>query len=144
MDRREEILARLLVVAQGMSGITTAVRNGSGLSENKMPAIVILDADDQAQGAADGRGRGPQMVTVTPEIYILLAGDSDDIGSQINGFRAALIKAVLADGNLNTLTGPNGAITYDGCATGLARGRSMQGEMGVSLSFTYPLIPNEL
>ena len=31
-----------------------------------------------------------------------------------------------------------------GCATALARGRSMEGEMGVSFSFTYVLRPEQL
>ena len=38
----------------------------------------------------------------------------------------------------------DGDIRYEGCATALARGRSMEGEMGVSFSFTYVLRPEEL
>lgn len=144
MDRREDILARLLVVAQGLPGMTAAVRNAGGLSDDKRPAVVILDADEVAEPAADSRGRGPQMVTMTPEIYILLSGAPADVGTQINAMRAGLIKAVLDDAALQTLVTTNGAIRYEGCATGLARGRSMEGEMGVSIGFTYPLRTNEL
>jgi hypothetical protein len=42
------------------------------------------------------------------------------------------------------LVGSSGEVRYEGCATALARGRSMEGEMGVSFSFTYVLRPEEL
>ena len=43
-----------------------------------------------------------------------------------------------------SLVGTNGDIRYEGCATALARGRMMEGEMGLSFTFTYVLRPDAL
>lgn len=144
MDRRESILARLLVVAEGVQGIARAHRNTMGLSDDARPAIIILDADEAGEGVNSTRGKGPQMMVLNPEIYILASGKSDSVGSVINELRVTFLKAVLEDAELQTLTGQNGSVTYEGCATGLSRGRSMEGEMGVSIAFTYPFLPSEL
>jgi hypothetical protein len=49
----------------------------------------------------------------------------------------------LHDKTLLQITGSNGRITYDGCVTDLARNRVMKGQMGISLTFVYPFIPDE-
>jgi len=144
MDRREEILARLAVVAAGISGVVTAVRNSVGLSDDKRPAIDILDADEVSAPALSSQGKGPQLVTMTPEIYIMVAETPENLGPAINAIRASVIKAILEDTDLQNLTGDNGSIRYEGCATGLSRGRSMEGEMGASIAFTYPFFLSEL
>ena len=56
---------------------------------------------------------------MTPEIYLMLGAKPEDVGTAINGFRAAFIKAVLVDSELATIVGSNGDIRYEGCATGL-------------------------
>jgi len=48
MDRRELILARLLAIASGIPGIRNAYRNQDEINESQRPAILILDADEQA------------------------------------------------------------------------------------------------
>ena len=65
-------------------------------------------------------------------------------GTVINTLRVRFVKAVLGDAQLSLIVGSNGDLRYEGCATALARGRSMEGEMGVSFSFTYVLRPEEL
>ena len=145
-DRREMILARLLVIAKGIDGIAAAFRNRDEISEKQRPAIVILDADEAADDSdPSGRpSRSPRRVAMTPEIYILLGSKPEDLGTAINALRARLVTAVLTDDQLISLVGSNGDIRYEGCATALARGRSMEGEMGVSFSFAYVLRPQEL
>ena len=145
-DRRELILVRLLEIAKGIEGIAGAFRNRDELSEKQRPAIVILDADEAADDADPGSrpARSPRRVAMTPEIYILLGAKPEDLGSTINTLRARFVKAVLSDTQLISIVGTNGDIRYEGCATALARGRSMEGEMGVSFSFTYVLRPEEL
>ena len=145
-DRREMILARLLEIAKGIDGVTAAFRNRDEISEKQRPAIVILDADEAADDAdpAQRPSRSPRRVAMTPEIYILLGAKPEDLGTAINRLRARLVSAVLTDEQLIALVGSNGDIRYEGCATALARGRSMEGEMGVSFSFTYVLRPEEL
>ena len=145
-DRRELILTRLLEIAKGIDGIAAAFRNRDEISEKQRPAIVILDADEAADDAdpAARPSRSPRRVAMTPEIYILLGSRPEDLGSVINRLRARLVSAVLTDAPLVSIVGSNGDIRYEGCATALARGRSMEGEMGISFSFTYVLRPEEL
>ena len=145
-DRREMILTRLLEIAVGVEGIVAAFRNRDEISEKQRPAIIILDADDAADDAdpSSRPSRAPRRVAMTPEIYILLGAKSEDLGTAINTLRARLVKAILMDPSLLTILGSSGDARYEGCATALARGRSMEGEMGVSFSFTYVLRPEEL
>ena len=146
IDRREMILSRLLEIAGSTEGIAGAFRNRDEISEKQRPAIVILDADEVADDADPGSrpARSPRRVAMTPEIYILLGAKPEELGSVINALRARFVKSVLGDSQLGSIVGTNGDIRYEGCATALARGRSMEGEMGVSFSFTYVLRPEEL
>ena len=145
-DRREMILARLLVIARSCPGIAAAFRNKDEISEKQRPAIVILDADEVADDADPGLRpvRSPRRIGMTPEIYILLGARPEDIGTAINALRATFVKTVLADPDLQAIVGTSGDIRYEGCATGLARGRNMEGEMGISFTFAYVLRPDEL
>ena len=146
IDRREMILSRLLEIAGSTQGIVAALRNKDEISEKQRPAIVILDADEAADDAdpTTRPSRSPRRVAMTPEIYILLGAKPEDLGTAINALRARFVKSVLGDSQLGSIVGTNGDIRYEGCATALARGRSMEGEMGVSFSFTYVLRPEEL
>lgn len=145
-DKREQLLSRLLVVAQGLPGIAGAFRNKDEISDKARPAIVILDSDEAADDAdpPNRPSRSPRRVAMTPEIYLLLGAKPENVGTEINAFRARFIKAVLGDAELLAIVGTNGDIRYEGCATSLARGRNMEGEMGISFSFTYVLRPEDL
>lgn len=145
-DRREMILARLLAIAKTCPGIAAAFRNKDEISEKQRPAIVILDADEAADDGdpASRPSRAPRRIAMTPEIYILLGARPEELGTAINTLRARLVKAVLSDVQLARIVGSNGEVRYEGCATALARGRSMEGEMGLSFSFAYVLQPEEL
>lgn len=145
-DKRELILARLLEVAQGSEGIAHAYRNKDEISDSERPAVIILDADEQAS-EDDPKSRpanAPRRVTMTPEIYILQSSTAESLGTLINALRAKLVKAILTDETLLSYTHDARGIRYDGCGTDLARGRQMEGSMGVSMSFTYILNPADL
>jgi hypothetical protein len=145
-DRREMVLARLLEIARGIEGIAAAFRNKDEISEKQRPAIVILDADEAAEDTdpTSRPSRSPRRIAMTPELYILLGAKPEELGTAINTLRARFVKAVLNDVQLASIVGSNGDVRYEGCATALARGRSMEGEMGVSFSFAYVLRPEEL
>lgn len=147
-DKREQILARLVEVAADVSGVVFAGRNVGNIDDEDRPAIVIMDADEAADendpvGASRGTGT-KRRIGLSPEIFILLGDKPENIGTELNAIRAALIKAILTDATLQSIVGTNGGIRYEGCATALSRGRSMEGEMGVSFTFTYLLNPAEL
>ncbi len=147
MDKREQIMARLLEVAASLPGVGTVTRNSDEISEHKRPAIALFDADESADEAAerqDHPGRAPNLVAMTPEVLILLGASPESVGSALNALRAKLVKAVLTDPQLMALTGTNGRVRYAGCSTHLGHGRSMEGSMGVQFTFTYVLRPEQL
>jgi len=149
-DRREEILARLYVVAQEAEGVKSWVWNRGELPNDKRPGIIVFDGDELAKEGDIGRGRpsnAPNMVTATPEVYFILDDKKPanlTVGTELNTFRRKFIHSVLYDAALQGIVGTSGSMRYDGLVTDLARGRQMVGELGMSFSFTYPLIPSEL
>ncbi|PSJ55764.1 hypothetical protein [Pseudaminobacter soli (ex Li et al. 2025)] len=146
MDHREAILARLVEIAAGVEGVIKAYRNKSDVPERQRPAIVIWDADEQADDGDPTKRptNAPRRIHMSPEIYILLSGSPEGVGTLINQIRARFVRAVFSDASLKDMTFNGEGIRYEGCATGLARGRSMEGEMGVSISFTYRMWPDKL
>jgi hypothetical protein len=140
MSKREDILARLAVVTAGLPGIVMAARNSSPVSDSQCPAIVVYDADEQAN-ENDPRSRpsnAPRRVDMTPEILIKVVGTPESVGTEMNAILDALQTAIVTDAILIELT-MDGTIRYMGCATQLAVGRAMSGEMGVLFTFTYRL-----
>lgn len=146
-DKRESILVRLLEISKGIDGIQAAYRNKDEIGEKLRPAIVILDADEASNDGDNNRGRpfaSLRRVTMTPEIYIILGGKPETVGTDINALRSKLIKAILTDTTLAGIVGTSGGMSYEGCITSLARGRTMEGECSILFSFTYILNPSEL
>ena len=147
MDRREDILVRLLAVCRTVDGVVKVARNEQVADDWDFPAVIVLDADEEADAAAFGRNRpaqAPNLVTMTPELYVILGEVPEAVGTELNRLRIRILKAVLTDAELLTIVGTNGEIRYESCATGLARGRQIIGEMGLVFGFTYPLKPTEL
>ena len=147
MDKREQILQRLVEVAAAVPGVTTAVRNRDEISERARPAIAVFDGDETADERADQQGHGgraPNIVEMTPEVMILLGATPATVGSTLNVLRALLVKGTLTDAQLNSLVGPNGRVRYAGCSTQLGHGRSMEGFMAVHFAFSYVLRPEQL
>ena len=147
MDKREQILARLVEVAVSVPGINTGTRNTDEISEHKRPAIAVFDSDETADEAAerhDHPGRAPNLVVMMPEVLILLGALPAGVGPALNALRSKLVKAVLSDAQLIALAGPNGRVRYAGCSTHLGHGRSMEGSMAVHFSFAYVLRPDQL
>lgn len=141
-DTREAILARLVAVCEAVPGINVVRRNSKIADETEFPSVIIADADEIAEPPpSEGRRVPPgiQIVTMTPEIFVMLGSDADTVGTAINTLRAAVLKAIMTDDGLATITGSNGRIRYNSCATGLTQGRNMIADMGLSISFTYPL-----
>ena len=145
-DTREDILARLVAIAAAVPGVVTAGRNRVALSETARPAIIVLDADEAAE-EDEPRGRpanAPQLVVMTPEFFVLLGAPAAEIGAELNAFRRRIVRRVLTDPALLGLAGPNGLIRYAGCATALAAGRSLEGEMSLAFAIRYVLRPQQL
>lgn len=147
-DVREQILAHLLTIAEGVPSAKMVARNRGSISEGARPAIIILDADEAVEEEElSGRTRpanSPQMVVMTPEIFVMVSKRAADIGAELNTMRRQIVRRILTDAALRNLLGPNGEVRYAGCGTALATGRSMEGEMALSFAFRYILRPNDL
>lgn len=148
IDRREQILAQLLVILAGVEGIKAAWRNRGELPDDLRPAITLLDADEAVtlQGPQSSRGGGGltaarSMITMRPEIFILLEQREPknvNVGQDVNALRVKVIAALSADSSLNTLLTNNGSVVYEGCLTDTATGRGMTGQLQMQFAFSYP------
>lgn len=150
-DRRELVLARLIAILTAIPNVQAVVRNRGELPADKRPAIALLDADEVARpGVPQQRGRliaAPNIVDMTPEIYVVMdprEPPNEKIGEDMNAMRVTIVKAIRFDQQLATILGGNGDIRYLGTQTDMASGRSMEGQMSIRMTFTYPLIPSEL
>lgn len=147
MDRREEILSRLAAVCQAIPGIAKSARGLGVLSDNQLPALALHDGHELAEDTDPliRPNRSPRRIVMTPQLVLLAQAPADEIGALLNGFRAALIKAIVYDADLLALTLlGEGSARYQGCALALAEGRATEGSMTVDFSITYILKPGEL
>ncbi len=146
MDRREAILVRLVAIAEGIPGIATVGRNRANIDDFDRPAIQILDGGEEADDKdPQGRsGSSTRRIAMSPELYVVLAGKPEELGPELNKFRALLVKAITEDAELEAICGTNGYVRYGGMATGLSRELGIVAEMGLAFSFGYPLRPSEL
>jgi hypothetical protein len=145
-DRREAILVRVKEILETIFGEGHAFRNRLRIPDELLPAGVVLDGDETPDESAYGRGRpanGPVVCVMTPEIYAFCQNRADQVGTDVNVKRAAIIKAILSDATLIGLC-KDGDIRYQGFATGFAYGRSLEGEMGLQFAFIYMLRPTQL
>jgi|SRR5579864_2485225 len=162
-DRRELILERLATILSGLTipilggpapKVATSipagnfVRNRNELDAKAVPGIILLDADEvqvpykRPERGMTERGVPDTIMKMTPEIYVILdvrGITNENVGPDLNAARLAILAAVLPDQQLQKIVGPNGDICYDGTVTDLARNRSMKGQLGISLTFKYPL-----
>ena len=147
VDVREDILARLLEVVGTIPNIRSAYRNNTEIAENQLPAVIVFDGDEETNEAQNRPSNSPIMVQMTPEIII--AEQSDEVGSNLTTLRRELIKLVLFDTELNNLIAKssprgNGAIHYLGCQTDLGWMRSLHGALRAQFMFKYTLRPEQL
>lgn len=160
VDRRALIINQLMTIlgslsvtlSTGMIKPGNIVHNRDELPAEKVPGIILLDGDEARDPRfPDMAGRdsrpGPTMMKMTPEVYVVLdvrKPANTMVGEDLNQARIQIADLILHDAGLQKITGSNGSITYDGVVTDLARNRTMEGQMGLSFTFSYPFIPDEL
>jgi hypothetical protein len=149
-DVREDILARLLAIVATIPNIRSAQRNNVDIPEDQLPAAIVFDGDEETRDATDLSMRPanrPTMVHMQPEIVI--AQQTNEVGSDLTTLRRELLKRVLTDIELNqqiVKTGRfgNGAIRYLGCQTDVGWMRSLFGALRAQFLFKYALRPDDL
>jgi hypothetical protein len=149
-DKREDIILRLIAIAGTITGIQSVLRNRGQANNTMRPCVIVLDGDETVYRSkplppARGVMMSPSIMTMTPEIYILLKEDrptNEEVGPDINAFRIALISAIASDAGLRALLGPNGSLSFNGTTTDLKSGGQLAGQMKLDFSFNYVFNPN--
>jgi hypothetical protein len=152
VDVREDILARLLEVVGTIPSIRSAHRNNVDIPETQLPAVIVLDGDEESDGASDVSMKQPHRpynVQMTPGIIVQVQDDNVVLGSTVTMFRRELIKRVLTDTELNeqivkTGRNGNGAIRYLGCQTDVGWTRTGFAALTAQFMFKYTLKPEDL
>lgn len=147
VDKRELILAQLLVIGRTIPGVKSFFRNRGLVSTDERPAFVLLDGDELPTklgppARSNYGGMTPQLMVMTPEMYFLLPEarpTNDEVGSQINALRIQHYNAMASDATLRGLIGPNGTMTYYSTTTDLKSGSTLGGTMRMNYQLTYVL-----
>jgi hypothetical protein len=155
IDRREQILERLMVILAAVPTVQVVlrnvVRNRGELPPEMRPAITLLDGDEVTSlSSTQQRGKVvPPMtkVEMSPEINVVMDAREPDnklIGEDMNAMRTQIVKAIYDDTALAGILTTNGEMKYVGCQTDMATGRTMEGTLHIQMTFTYPLMPKDL
>jgi hypothetical protein len=147
IDRREQIIARIVLIAGGLPGVKTVERNKTQISERQRPAIVVLDGNEEGAVGEFALGRPaitPKIISMMPEVWLMVGGPKETVGSALNELRAAVVRAILEDFSLQDFVGETGGYQYQGCVTDLTLGEQSEGLMGLHFAFHYPLRSSEL
>ncbi len=145
-SRREDILARIVVVIGDMDGIETTARNLDRIADTKLPAAILFDGDEDVFENLRATGAAPNSVNMTPTVVVSLGDVPENIGTVTNEWLAKVQRAILLDEEIQTLCGkmPNRGARYIGCTTSLQEGRSAEVNLSVHFSLTYPFQPTTL
>lgn len=141
-DLREQILARLVTVCAGVTGVTTAGRNLTDVPLMARPAVLVNGGAEQMISSPRPVARFSQiqLMELTPGITLLVRSDTGaEAGSLMSLFRGRLVAAILADATLRGIITTNGAIRYDGCNEVDPTPESKEPRLELQISFAYPL-----
>ncbi|MGR9427731.1 hypothetical protein [Rhizobium leguminosarum] len=122
-DAREMLLARLVAIGSLLEGVREW--------------FVAIDDDETAADSnpVSRPSTAPRVATMTPNVYVAVEG------TDVDRMRARVINVVATDAQLKALTKDREGGRYQGDASGLSRGRSMIGDIGLAFSFRYVLKP---
>lgn len=146
VDVREEILARLILVAASVTGIISTERNRLDVPGLRRPAIILHDGSEELIDVPpkERQSRIARM-TLTPGLVIFArTDDATPAGPLLSAYRSKLVKGVLSDQTLLGLVGTNGAINYHGCLMQPPMPDSREPRMDVTFLFNYVLRLSDL
>lgn len=146
-DIREQILARLVTVCEGVTGIVSVGRNLTDVPLMARPAVTINGGAEQmiSSPPPGARFSQVQLMELTPGITLLLRADTGaEAGSLMSLFRGRLVNAILSDATLRSLVTTNGAIRYEGCNEVDPTPESKEPRLELQFVFAYPLRLSDL
>lgn len=147
-DKRESILVRLAEIAATVDGFTTTGRNRADLEDEDLPALVVIDGDEDADEQDDtGRkapGIRPRIMVMRPTISAVLLGLPEELGTKAAELRARLVNAIDSDTTLKGFC-LNGRMSFEGTKTlPSSGGRGPLLGMSLLFTFTYIFRPQDL
>lgn len=144
--KRELILQRLVAIAQEIDGVKTTARDVLHFDDDMLPAIGVLEGDEEAEGddPVEHEPTAIRRVTMTPHVVVVGGALPENLGSTLNGIYAKLVRAVLSDDELKLLVLDRIKMRFMGMESDLAIGRQMLGQMAAKFQFTYLLDPLDL
>ncbi len=144
-DKREDIIARLFDVVAAIDGFQTAERNRIDFDDTQVPAVSVLEGDEESAPYRSGRNNPastrPYIVSASPQVFIRVGGN--DVGPTLNELRAAVIDAVHADSQLCALSLNGDGVFYAGMNSQLHAARSMIGAVALVFEIRYLFVPNQ-
>jgi hypothetical protein len=145
VDKREAILARLVTLCSGVTGIVSTRRNALDVPFLERPAVIIQDGGEERQDgpASDNRSQVTR-IELSPQLWLLVRGSGDEAGPLLSLYRQRILYAVLTDSTLRDLTGTSGGIRYEGCNVPEPSPESKETRLDLNLSFIYTLNINDL
>jgi len=141
-DIREQILARLVTVCAGVTGIVSTGRNLTDVPLMQRPAVTINGGAEEMVSSPrpNARFSQVQLMDLTPGITLLVRADTGaEAGTLMSLFRSRLVNAILADTTLRGIVTTNGAIRYEGCNEVDPTPESKEPRLELQVVFTYPL-----
>jgi len=148
-DTRELIMARLVELMEGLSGVNEVVRDQLLTDDTKANTISVFEGDEliDEQDQANTRNRPantPVVMHMQPQIHLQKFASAATVGAGLSTMRAAVIKAIAADATLAGYTVKGRGGIYMGFESDLAFAREMLGQMALKFQFTYSLNPSDL
>jgi hypothetical protein len=145
VDKREQILARLLELCAGLTGIVAAARNTLDVPALARPALVVQDGSEERLDSAQSDNRsGVTRLEMNAQCWLLVRGAAANVGPLMSMFRSRLVYAVASDPTLRNLTGTVGGIRYDGCTVSEPTPETKEPRMDLNFAFTYTLAMSDL
>ena len=143
-DTRELICRRLEKIAARIPGVAAVARMSPHVNTEDGTTVVLFDGPEQRDLDDRRPGKASTAYTMRPEFHIYAVAQPGEAGKGLNKLRAAAIKAVVFDAELETLAGANGRVQYLGCEPDATRGAAIQADMAMIFAITYVLNPNLL
>ncbi len=146
-DVREQILARIRQIIDGLPGVQMAARNRTELPAQLRPAVILHDGDELAREsespAPPPRGSQLDFFRLQPRVMILAGAPNESVGPTLSTLRAALIPAILNDAQLLQLVGGPGGIRggeqmrYMGASVDVVSGKTTEAQMELTFQLDY-------
>ena len=139
-----------------VNGEQSVFRNRAEIPTDKLPALVLLDGRESLKGGqpksmSTGLLPGqipPQVYVLEPQVFIICKPrgtiENEGVGPELSTMRIKVLNAFLNDGDLGSLLGANGELSYLGHETDLQTGSTVLGQMQLNLQLSYVFDPKDL